>query len=123
MNISKWGAALALALVVSGTAAACGSSEAPSTFTAVDARGGCPGAAANNAQIGILNGAVTADPALAFLYPYDKTVFPRGILAPLLQWDPDGHAFDALYIHISEKAFDYKGYFQKPAGAATFINH
>ena len=28
----------------------------------------------------------TADTGLAWLYPYDKTVWPQGLLAPLLQW-------------------------------------
>src|SRR5580704_16361649 len=35
-----------------------------------------------------LNGNPVADPGLAFLYPYDKTVWPRGLLSPLLQWQP-----------------------------------
>src|SRR6185437_1893422 len=34
----------------------------------------------------VLTGAPSADPALSMLYPYDQTVWPRGLLAPLLQW-------------------------------------
>ena len=69
-----------------------------------------------------LNGTPTADSALTFLYPYDKTVFPRGILPPLLQWTMGTHAgFAAALIHISETNYDYKGYFQAPA--APFQNH
>jgi hypothetical protein len=50
--------------------------------------------------------------AMAFLYPYDQTVFPGGILPPLLQWKPNaGGASDAVYIHISSKFFDYKEIF------------
>src|SRR2546422_480899 len=40
MNISKWGALLALAVALAGTAAACGSSHPPSTFT-TDEDAGC----------------------------------------------------------------------------------
>jgi hypothetical protein len=40
-----------------------------------------------------------------WLYPYDGTVFPRGLGAPLLMWE--GPA-DSIYVHITAKAFDYK---------------
>ena len=50
--------------------------------------------------------------AMAFLYPYDQTVFPGGILAPLLQWKPNATGpIDAVYVHISSKFFDYKEVF------------
>lgn len=32
------------------------------------------------------------------LYPYNETVFPRGMLAPTLMWD--GAMADAVYVHI-----------------------
>ncbi len=51
----------------------------------------------------------TADPAFAFLYPYDKTVFPRGLLPPTLQFA--GTAPAATYVHITFPGLDYKGYF------------
>src|SRR3984957_16739389 len=38
---------------------------------------------------------------LGWLYPYDKTVWPRGILAPLLQWQTTANV-TAVSIHISE---------------------
>ncbi|MFT3926906.1 MAG: hypothetical protein QM778_30450 [Myxococcales bacterium] len=41
------------------------------------------------------------------LYPYEGTVFPRGLKAPLMMWD--GSNADAIYLHISAKGFDYKG--------------
>jgi len=81
------------------------------------------GAAANASQVGILNGTPTADPVLTFLYPYDKTVWPRGILAPLMQWEVGTYNFDAMYIHLTEKNYEYKGYFQKPAFAPQLVNH
>jgi hypothetical protein len=40
-----------------------------------------------------------------WLYPYDGTVFPRGMGAPLLMWDG---AADAVYLHIKSQAFEYK---------------
>jgi hypothetical protein len=44
---------------------------------------------------------------LKWLYPYDGTVFPRGMLAPVLMWD--GPAAEAVYVHIHSMAFDYAG--------------
>ncbi len=80
-----------------------------------------PGAPATDPQVVLLDGPTVPDATLSFLYPYDKTVWPRGILAPLLQWSAGAHSFDAIRIHISEASFDYKGYFQKTA--APFIHH
>jgi hypothetical protein len=53
---------------------------------------------------------------MALLYPYDKTVFPGGLLPPLLQWSSAGGAVDGIYLHIHSSAFDYKEVF---AGTAT----
>ena len=61
-----------------------------------------------------LHGQGMADAAFAWLYPYDKTVFPRGIISPTLQFG--GGASDAEYVHITSKTLDYKGYF---AGGAA----
>ncbi len=47
------------------------------------------------------------------LYPYDGTVFPRGLMPPVLMWD--GPAADAVYVHIHSSLFDYKGCL-KPTG-------
>lgn len=63
----------------------------------------------------------TADAAVKWLYPYDKTVWPRGLLAPLLQWDPGTHSFDAVKITIKENAFEYVGTFAKTA--TPFLHH
>ena len=57
---------------------------------------------------------------LAWLYPYDQTVWPRGVLAPLLQWSAP-HSYDAVYIHLSENNFDYQGFFA--ATATPFVHH
>lgn len=49
-----------------------------------------------------------ADPGFKWLYPYDRTIFPRGLSAPILQFPG---ATDALRIKITAGDFDYEGYF------------
>ena len=44
--------------------------------------------------------------AMRFLYPYEDTVFPRGMLAPLLMWQ--GDMPDVVYVHLKAKTFEYK---------------
>jgi len=73
--------------------------------------GNGPGAPPSTGQTGTLNGAPTADPGVSMLYPYDGTVWPQGLLAPLLQWNPGARAFDSVYVHIEENNYEYKGYF------------
>ena len=81
-----------------------------------------PGGPVSGSTLTVLQGTPVADPGLAWLYPYDATVWPRGLLAPLLQWAPGAAAsYDAIYIHAHEKALDYKGYFAKTA--TPFIHH
>src|ERR1019366_3663675 len=55
---------------------------------------------------GQLNGGGAADSAFKWLYPYDGTVFPRGLAPPVLQFA--GTAPDATLVHISFGALDYK---------------
>lgn len=62
-----------------------------------------------------------ADAKVKWLYPYDKTVWPRGLLAPLLQWDASTYSFDAVKITIKETAFEYVGTFAKTA--SPFVHH
>ncbi|HEV3021083.1 MAG TPA: hypothetical protein VGX76_01395, partial [Pirellulales bacterium] len=73
--------------------------------------GNGPGGAPSPAQMAALGSSPTADPAVAWLYPYDQTVWPQGLLAPLLQWNSAGHTFDAAYLHVKEAHYEYKGYF------------
>jgi hypothetical protein len=81
-----------------------------------------PGGPVDAATVTVLKSAPTADAGLAWLYPYDKTVWPRGILAPLLQWTPGAQAsYDAVHISIVEDAFTYDGFFAKTA--TPFIHH
>ena len=48
------------------------------------------------------------DADFRFLYPYDKTVFPQGLAAPLLQLG--GVDADATYVKISAGKFSYEAY-------------
>ncbi|UQA61968.1 PD40 domain-containing protein [Polyangium aurulentum] len=64
-----------------------------------------------------------------YLYPYDKTVWPRGLLAPNLMWDWSLGDADAIKIELSTTSgsFSWKGTFGKPAILAQtggkFIRH
>ncbi len=82
--------------------------------------GSGPGPAASGGQTGVLAGNPTADATVKLLYPYDGTVWPRGLLAPLLQWDPAARSFDAVMVKLHAKNFDYTGTFAK--NATPFIN-
>jgi hypothetical protein len=46
--------------------------------------------------------------SLKFLYPYEATVFPRGLLPPQLMWDGAANA-DVAYVHIKAHSFEYSG--------------
>jgi hypothetical protein len=54
---------------------------------------------------------------LAYLYPYDQTVFPRGLLAPLIQWTWTTGNADAIQISLktTSGSFSYTGTFAAPA--------
>lgn len=52
------------------------------------------------------------DPAMKWLYPYDQTVFPGGLIAPVLQWTPQAAGTPTgVYVHLSSQLFDYEGCF------------
>ena len=58
-----------------------------------------------------------AEPTLTFLYPYDKTVFPRGLLAPLVQWSWATNDADAIKMELTTTSgsFTWSGTFGRPA--------
>lgn len=66
---------------------------------------------------------------LALLYPYDETVFPRGLLAPLLMWDWTIGDADAIRITVetTSGSFMWSGMFGRPAILAStggaFLRH
>lgn len=85
------------------------------------------GGAIDAALRALLEGTPTSDPALEWLYPYDKTVWPLGMLPPLLQWNAgSGAVADGIYIHLTANNYDYKGFFGRPqplAPGAAFVRH
>ena len=66
---------------------------------------------------------------LTFLYPYDKTIWPRGLLAPLLMWSWSTNDADAIKIDLSTTSgsFSWSGTFGRPAiltqTSGPFIHH
>ena len=58
---------------------------------------------------GKLQAGGSSDNTFKLVYPYDGTVFARGLLAPTLQWN--GSGTDATYVHITAPGVDYKGWF------------
>jgi hypothetical protein len=61
------------------------------------------------AQQQALQGGGTADPSFKWLYPYDGTIFPRGLIPPTLQFG--GTAPTGFLVHITYSSMDYVGYF------------
>ncbi len=85
----------------SGSGPAATSGGTPQTIDECSA-----GAAVTSAQLQSLQQGGSPG-ALRFLYPYDGTLFPRGLLPPTLMWD-HGSA-DLIYVHIKSALFEYKG--------------
>lgn len=85
------------------------------------------GPAVDSATRSLLQGATSSDPGLGWLYPYDETVWPLGLLPPLLQWSAStAEVADAVYLHLSSEHYDYQGFFGRPAplaSGAPFVRH
>jgi hypothetical protein len=70
-----------------------------------------------------------SDANLKLVYPYDGTVFPRGVLAPLIAWDWTKGDADAIKIDLSSQSgsFHWSGSFGRPAiltdTAGPFVQH
>ena len=65
----------------------------------------------------VLTGTPTAPASpteLGWLYPYDQTVWPRGLLAPLLQWQTT-HTVAAVYIHMIQQNYEFQGFYSGSA--------
>ncbi len=85
-----------------------------------------PGGPVDPTTLGALQKPPAADPARTFLYPYDGTVWPRGLLAPLLQWSQGASDATAIAIHLESATFVYDGTFGRPAAlaaGAAFVRH
>ena len=72
-----------------------------------------PGGPVDTATQTRLRGAAQSPASAAefgLLYPYDKTVWPRGILPPLVQWQTT-HSATAAYIHLIQANFEFEGFY------------
>ncbi len=65
-----------------------------------------------------LQGATTPDPSVVWAYPYDGTVWGRGLLAPILQWN-GGAATDDYYVHIVSSTFELEEFTTATNAPAT----
>ncbi len=65
-----------------------------------------------------LKGAKNPDATVVWAYPYDGTVFPRGLGAPPLMWN-GGLAGDVVYVHLTSPTFELES-FSLPKAPASF---
>jgi hypothetical protein len=96
-------------VVAAGDDASDGASPPPPSLDATPGRPpwietSCPGPLPMS-QVAALKAAASNPAGLAWLYPYDGTVFPGGILPPILQWKQSGTP-DALLVHLHSKLLD-----------------
>ena len=105
------------------------SAQVATTVASLTAGGGIGGVggeglggalAANNANYVALQATPSASGSakgFKFLYPYDGTVWPRGMLAPLLQWNTSDGDADAVRIDLytTTGSYAWTGYFARPA--------
>ncbi len=77
------------------------------------------GGPVDSATLAALNAAPSADAAFSMLYPYDQTVWPRGVLAPLLQWSPPTTNPSAVRVRLKSAHYEYNGYFATPPGVPS----
>ncbi|MCA9631359.1 MAG: hypothetical protein KC766_27060 [Myxococcales bacterium] len=70
-------------------------------------------------DVSALDGATNPDPTASWLYPYDSTVFPQGLLPPRLMWN--GYAAgDKMRVSVRSTYADYTRYFVPGEGAHDF---
>ncbi len=70
-------------------------------------------AGATQQQIDLLKGPPGASDAnWKWLYPYEGTVFPRGILPPEIHMDAGSQPGNVFYVHVVLPGFEYEGFFQ-----------
>jgi WD40-like Beta Propeller Repeat len=63
-------------------------------------------------QKAVLTGAYgKADPMWKVLYPYDQTVFPRGVVVPEIHLSAGATAGSAFYVHVAVGNYEYEGFF------------
>ncbi len=100
--------------VMGGTPAATASALRGVTAALGDA-GTSPGADAGGVNNGGRGGdGGVWDPTVQWTYPYDETVFPRGLNAPTLMWN-NGAAADVYYVHLTSPTYDLESFATAPA--------
>jgi hypothetical protein len=62
---------------------------------------------------GALKGASNPDATVVWEYPYDTTVFPRGINAPVLMWK-NAAAADVYYVHVKSPTYELESFSTAP---------
>ena len=105
------GAAGRMPIAQAGSGAGMGGAASARDPVAIDACGAGNAAGLSEAEVRALiagsGGGAGMNNAMRWLYPYDGTVFPRGMLAPTLMWS--GAEGSAVYVHIHASGFDYRG--------------
>jgi hypothetical protein len=79
--------------------------------------GNGPGGPVSSGTQTLLTGTATPPTSaqqLGWLYPYDQTVWPRGLLPPLLQWQTT-IGVTGVYVHMTEQGYEFQGFY---AGSA-----
>ena len=74
----------------------------------IDACGPDNAAGLSDADVAMLSSA-NAPAMIKWLYPYDGTVFPRGLAGPKLMWN-GGAAGDAYYVHVTSATIDVESF-------------
>ncbi len=77
-----------------------------------------PGNVSGSAQ-GALQGATTPDAQTTWAYPYDATVFPRGVGEAALMW-MNGGPTDLYYVHLTCPTFELESYTTAATGRYDF---
>lgn len=70
--------------------------------------------------LGVLTTSTPTANGTTFLYPYEGTVWPQGVLAPLLQWNTTA-SYDAVRIALDCPGYAFDGTFAKTA--TPFVHH
>jgi hypothetical protein len=77
-----------------------------------------PGNVSGSVQ-GSLQGATMLDGTITWAYPYDRTVFPRGIGEAPLMW-MNGGASDLYYVHLTSQTFELESFTAAASGRYDF---
>ena len=71
--------------------------------------------------IGPFDGGVGPDPSMAIVYPYDNTVWPLKVAAPVVQWNGAQNG-DQYKLHLKEQFYEYTIYFATDNPARHLID-